>query len=197
MTRYFRAVALVGMLLLGACNMAISDHPMFGEKQRSKKVVLENGIWLQAKDDCVFDRKLPKEEWPTCAGWLELRDNRVVAASDASEGELPQAILIVDGKPPLVQAPVETRPNITIYGYLAIEPILYSKLHRVTEARIWPIPCGISIGTGASPKVDPYPGFSAECIPTTVEALRHAASKGPADPSDVVNVVWIDTPPDK
>ena len=61
---------------------------------------------------------------------------------------------------------------------------------------MWIVPCGISTGTGASPTVEPFPGFSAECIPDSIEALRKAAAKEPTEPGDVIHIAWAGPNPD-
>jgi hypothetical protein len=190
MIRSSRACLLIAAILLSACNAAISDRPIFSERQRSVKIVVADGIWLHVRDDCAVDRSLPKESWPKCAEWMEVKGNRIVAAVDKSDDQLPEEFLIVDGRPAIVQALAQTNPGTTLYGFMAFEPLKYGPGKRVIEARMWVVPCGTSTDNGASPSVTPFSGFSEDCVPQSVKALRRAAAKRPAQPDEIVVIAW-------
>ncbi len=93
---------------LSACNAAISDHPMFAEGDRSSKISLEDGLWFLVKPDCEIALVQPKESWPKCADWVIFSSNKAIKGSDAKPDQGPEDLFIVDGKPPLIQAKIET-----------------------------------------------------------------------------------------
>lgn len=165
---------------------------MFAEAQRSSKLSLEDGLWYLVKPDCTFEAAQPKESWPKCVDWVILRDHTAVKSSDTKPGEAPQDLFIVDGKPPLIQAKIDTNGSKEVYGFLALEARTRSPSGRITSADVWMVPCGIDqSASGATPQIKPYPGFTQDCRPTSVDALRAAAAKGPAQGSDVVQWKWV------
>jgi hypothetical protein len=188
-----RLFALFAMsALLGACNVAMSDKPLFGEPQRSSALRLEDGIWTLDKPECVADLAKPRKDWPACIDWVIVNGNKALLGSDSKPGDGPEDILIVDGKPPLLQAKVTTSGSPPTWGYLVFHPQATSKTGRVTAVEVWAVACGIQEpGTAASPKIHPYPGFNEECRTTSVDALRAAASKErPAD-TEIVTWRWV------
>ena len=62
------------LAMLGACNMVISETPMFDESDRAS-VIVKDGIWLSAANDCDFDPTPPEAKWPECAVWVVVRKN--------------------------------------------------------------------------------------------------------------------------
>jgi len=178
--------------VLSACNAALSDHPMFVEAERSSKISVEDGLWYLVKEECEITFTQPKESWPKCADWVIFSRNKSVKSSDNKPDEQPQDLFIVDGKPPLIQAKVEANGSKQAYGFLALEAKSFSPSGRITGAKVWMVPCGIDEAPeGANPKIKPYPGFSEDCQPSSTEALRAAASKGPAKTTDVVEWRWV------
>jgi hypothetical protein len=177
---------------LGACNAAISDHPMFQESERSSKLVLEDGTWLLVEPECDVDTAKPVESWPKCADWIVLSHNVAVKSSDNKPNEEPEDVFIVEGKPPLIQAKMKMNGSDLVYAFLALEAQAVSPSGKITDGKVWMVPCGIDEAVeGASPKVRPYPGFTEDCMPQTVDALRAAATKGPAKSSDVAEWKWV------
>ena len=177
---------------LGACNAALSDHPMFPESERSSKLVLEDGVWVLVKPDCTVDAAKLPDSWPNCADWVIFNHNAAVKSSDKKSDDGPEDVFIVDGKPPLIQAKMKMNGTDVVYGFLALDAVSFSKAGKITDGKVWMVPCGIDEATeGATPKVRPYPGFSEDCMPQSVAALRAAAVKGPSKPSDVAEWKWV------
>jgi hypothetical protein len=176
---------------LSACNAAVSDHPMFKEAERSARLTLEDGLWLLVEADCDVDTAKPTESWPKCADWIILSHNVAVKNSDNKPDE-PEDVFIVEGKPPLIQAKVKTNGSDIVYAFLAFETQARSASGKITDGKVWMVPCGVDESTeGATPKVRPYPGFTKDCMPQTVKALRAAAAKGPSKASDVAEWKWV------
>jgi hypothetical protein len=186
----FLLVAAAGPL--GACNAAISNHPMFQESERSSKLVLEDGLWLLVEPDCAIDTAKPTQSWPKCSDWVIINHNVAVKSSDNKPDEDPEDVFIVEGKPPLIQAKVKMNGADFVYAFLALEPQASSPAGKITDGKVWIVPCGVDeAAEGANPKVRPYPGFTEDCMPQSVDALRAAAAKGPAKASDVAEWKWV------
>jgi hypothetical protein len=175
-------------LLLGACNVAMSDKPLFGDAQRSSALVLEDGIWTLDEPDCKADLGKPRKDWPNCVDWIIVGGSKALVGSDSKPGDGPEDILIVDGNPPLLQAKVTTSGSPPTWGYLVFHSLGNSKTGRVTAVEVWPVACGTQEGNAANPKIHPYPGFSEECRTTSIDALRAAAAR--ERPADTETVTW-------
>jgi hypothetical protein len=160
---------------LPACNAAISERPLFPEDQRSKSLRLEDGLWYLMDSDCDVTIALPTDQWPGCAQWAIVRGDKIVRWSDSDSSGLPLDIFLVDGRPPLIQAQINTKDPRVAYGYFALQSGAQSAGHRVTTLRLWPVPCGKE--NPSTGKVDPYPGFTKECLTTSASAVRAAAKK--------------------
>jgi hypothetical protein len=174
---------------LTACNMAMSEGPLFAE--RSSTVILQDGLWTRLDPECTADRSQSKEKWPKCAGWMVLKDSKVVAGSDMKADEAAQDVFIVDGKPVLVQAAIKmTGPESSenFYGYFILEPKDRSTDGRITAIDFWPVPCGTTKGDG---NVSPYPGFDKDCRTTSVPALRAAAAKPRGADVEPMSLKWV------
>ena len=177
------------LALLGACNIAVSDKPMFSEEQRSSTLILADGLWVREKPDCEFDRSKPKEKWPKCADWMILKASKAIDGSDMKPEESVEDVFIADGDPPLIQAKIEPKDDKVIYGFLVLKVEQIGPSGKVRSGRAWTVPCGTS--QNGSTKISPYPGFSEECMPSSVAALRAAAAKGAAEPDDIVELRWV------
>ena len=189
---YWPLLLLIASVGLSACNAAISDHPMFQEAERSSKVVLEDGLWFLVKDDCAVEPAQPTSAWPKCADWVILGGGKAIKSSDSKPQEGPEDVFIADGQPPLIQARIKTNGSDVAYGFLALEPQAFSGAGKITDVKVWMVPCGIDQAPeAATPKVQPYPGFTEDCHPNSVDALRAAASKGPSKITDVVEWKWV------
>ena len=170
----------------------MSDKPLFGETQRSPTLILEDGIWTLDKPDCAADLAKPRKDWPACVDWVIVGGNKALLGSDSKPGDGPEDILIVDGKPPLLQAKVTTSGSPPAWGYLVFHPQGAAKTGRITAVEVWAVACGTQEpGSAASPEIHPYPGFSEECRTTSIDALRAAASKERAADTETVTWRWL------
>ena len=175
---------------LSACNVAMSDRPLFAEAQRSTTLILEDGLWLMVDANCEVDSAKDKAGWPKCANWVILKNNKIRTSSDTKPTEEPKNIFIVDGTPPLIQA--ESDDADPEYMFIAIESLTNSPARRIVSLNAWPVPCGIQDSKkGPSAKVAPYPGFDEKCRTKSVEALRAAAARGREPGTEVVQFRWV------
>jgi hypothetical protein len=118
--------------------------------------------------------------------------SKAVLGSDSKPGDGPEDILIVDGKPPLLQAKVTTTGSPPAWGYLVFHPQVVSKTGRITTVQAWAVACGTEEPRGGnSPKIHPYPGFDENCRTTSVEAVRAAASRERAPDTETVTWKWL------
>jgi hypothetical protein len=178
---------------LSACNMALSDKPLFAEPQRSSSVLLEDGLWTRPDPKCAADLSRPRQQWPKCAGWLILKNSKVVAGSDMKPDEGAQDVFIVDGKPVLIQAVIKMsgpERSEMFYGYFALDPQARSSAGRVTAVLVWPVACGVTKSDG---KVLPYAGFDKDCRTSSVSALRAAAAKPLNAEAKPMLLKWVRT----
>ena len=176
--------------LLGACNMVISEAPMFAESDRST-LAPKGGIWLAEMDDCKFDASKPESEWPGCALWLVVRNSgREVLMSDGKGQSQRIDFLIAVGTPAVVQGKwidEAKEPEVAYYGYYGIE---WRQLgvDPFAAASIWAVRCGVQ-GQSSS-EIAPYPGISAECRPSSKDAIR-AAAIASRNAGEVMSWRWL------
>ena len=60
-------LAICAALLLGACNMVHSDHPLFTAADAAGAASFRPGVWADPDPGCDFDPNLPVKQWPDCA----------------------------------------------------------------------------------------------------------------------------------
>lgn len=160
--------------LLGACNLVISESPMFTEAERSS-VGPKDGIWLSDEPDCVFDTDKAEAEWPDCAGWLVVRDSGREFWMRDGKGQSERGnYLIAGADPPIVQvkyADAAKEDGKTFYVFFGLEPSAPVAGGPFTAASTWEVQCGVKKGS----ETDPFAGISPECRPSSQEAIRSAA----------------------
>ncbi|MGH6633812.1 MAG: hypothetical protein ACREB0_10655, partial [Sphingopyxis sp.] len=77
--RFFAALLI---LVLGGCDVAVSEKPMFTDADTVGAPPLENGVWLmpeKIEDDaspCAVDVAKPVSTWPKCAAWALYRNGQ-------------------------------------------------------------------------------------------------------------------------
>lgn len=183
---------VVLLTLLSACNVAMSEKPLFGERERSSTIMLEDGLWALFDPDCSVSLQKPKAEWPKCAEWLILRDSKVIGGSEMKADERPQDLFIVNGKPPLLQVQTENDTAAAKYAYLVVDPKVRSAAGRETEVEIRRVECGVTKQDGTiGGKVRPYPGFDKDCLTKSVAALRSAAARPLAQDNRPMRWTWV------
>ena len=181
---------LAVLVLLSACNVAMSDKPLFAEDRRSSRLLLEDGIWTLAKDECVANLSKPRTDWPSCVDWVIISHNKAVLGSDSNPDEGAEDVFIVDGKPPLLQARVTSKGDAPFYAYLVFRPAVVSPAGRVSTAEVWTVACGTPEPGNAS-KINPYPGFTEHCRTTSIAALRAAANRERPQSNDIATWKWL------
>jgi hypothetical protein len=180
-------------VVLSACNVANSDHPMLAGEPRSA-VKLKDGLWVAEDPKCRVDRRRPVRRWPRCAYWLVFTDGNVVGARDAKPNDLPIQLVIAEGKPPIVELPLKEQgqEEAKLYAYVAIEPTRFDSKGAAVDLRLWGVACGIEEKTGSiQGKIRHFPGMDDDCHPASVEVLRTAAAAGPQGSDKKARWRWI------
>lgn len=162
--------------LLGACNMVISETPMFAEADRAATAP-RDGIWLRDDAECRFDFSRPESDWPECALWVVVRNSgRELEVSDGKKQRQYLRSLLSGGAPAIIEAQWTDDakyPAETIYGFYAYEAQPAGPDGRFVRASTWPVECGIQAKGGS--EIQPFPGITPECRPTSKEVIRAAA----------------------
>jgi len=176
--------------LLGACNMVISETPMFDESDRAR-LTPKNGIWIPEVDDCDFDASQPEDEWTECAVWVVVRNSgRELLLSDGKGQTERHDVIIASGNPPIIQGKwidEAKEPRAAYFGFYGLEwqqlaPDVFA------AASTWPVQCGIQAQSSSA--IRPFPGISAECRPSSKEAIRSAAAAS-RTAEQVVRWQWL------
>ncbi len=166
----------VACAALGACNMVISENPMFAAGDAAS-VIPRDGIWLAEDEECNFDPAPAETSWPRCAVWVVVRNSaRELQLSDGKGQSERIDSLFAAGEPVIIEArwtdsASETR-RVT-YGYFAVQPQQAQSDGRFVRASLWPVECGIQANKEA--EIRPFPGISPECRPGSKDAIRAAA----------------------
>jgi len=168
--------------LLGACNMVISETPVFTEADIGT-MLPRDGLWLADDPKCRFDSAKAESEWPECALWIVVRHSgrEMLVSNGKGESERVTAVF-TGGTPAIVQgewideAKEPRRPYYVFYAMDSREP---DSEGRFTRALVWPVKCG----TQETPNGDirPFAGISAECRPSSKDAIRSAAELSRGD----------------
>lgn len=174
-----RRLLLASLLpLLGACNMAISEAPMFAESDRATTLP-RDGLWLSSDKDCRFDSRRPEAAWPDCALWVVVRSAGAnILLTDGKGQSESIGGLIAAGDPMIMQGRwVDTakEPQRAYFGFYGIEPQQVGPDGRFSAATVWPVECGIQKSPGT--EIVPFQGIGPDCRPMSKEAIRSAAAQ--------------------
>jgi hypothetical protein len=176
--------------LLGACNMVISETPIFAENDRATSGP-KIGIWLAEMDDCRFDSSQPESEWPECALWVVIRDSgREVLLVDGKGQSQRVDYLIAAGTPAIIQGKwidEAKEPEEDYYGFYGLERRQVAP-DGFAAALTWSVRCGVQ--EPSSSRIQPFPGISAECRPSSKDAIRSAAVAS-RNAGEVMSWRWI------
>ncbi|HEU5482790.1 MAG TPA: hypothetical protein VFU80_06855, partial [Sphingomicrobium sp.] len=117
-------------------------------------------------------------EWPECALWVVVRDSGTEIHMTDGKGQS-QRIggLFASGNPMVVQGQYlddAKQPTKMYYAFYGLEPHEVGPGGRFAAASVWPVQCGVQEKPGA--EIRPYPGISPECRPSSMDAIRSAAT---------------------
>jgi len=176
MPRRFVLLLLPTLAALAACNMVISEMPVFAETDRGPEAP-KDGLWIGEDPECRFDPAGTESGWPDCAIWVVVREAGAMLLVSDRKGE-PQRVgaLFVAGNPGIIQArwvDDAKEPARPYYAFYAFEARDIDSMGRFTLASIWPVECGIQDKPNGD--IRPFPGISAECRPSSADSIRSAA----------------------
>ncbi|MEO7654155.1 MAG: hypothetical protein ABIS23_00540 [Sphingomicrobium sp.] len=170
-----RLCVVVAAILLDACNMVLSETPMFTEADRGA-IAPKNGVWVNDDEECRFDSSRSESDWPQCATWVIVRGlGEKIILSDG-KGQTEQFVALLSGDDPtILQAHwVDTaKDSRAYYGFYGVEPHDAGSDGRFSAASMWGVDCG-NQNQGSS-EIQPFPGITPECRPTSRDAIRSAA----------------------
>jgi hypothetical protein len=153
------AVLLIALTLpaLAACNQVYSRQPLVSEAREQGDPEFRPGLWSGGgrNDNCEFDIRKTRRDWPACAVGIEVRRGQMFLVS-GHDRTLFQTYRMVDGQPLLLQMHLSSdilkdsrvpEPKDTdnpLYGwtYAAITVVKTDAAARITEARMVEANCG-------------------------------------------------------
>ena len=178
------------LLLLGACNMAISETPLFAERDAAA-LKPRPGIWLSEDPDCRFDSALPEAQWPECAIWLIASSSAGEIVMNDGKGQAQSAhYIITKGQPPIVQIlwrGEAKEDGKAFYVFFGLEPGPAEPDGMFAAASTWEVKCGVKHGSD----IEPYTGISPECRPSSQESIRSAARASRATAEMAMRWRWL------
>lgn len=177
MTKLPQALALLPILWwVGGCNMVYSETAMFAESDRAE-LAPKDGIWLAEDNECRFESGKPETTWPECAVWVVSRQSgRDLQLNDGKGQAQRIGALIASVTPLIVQLQWlddAKQPATMHYGFFGLEPSPGAPEQHFSAASTWVVECGIQ-EKGES-QIQPFPGISVECRPSSKDAIRAAA----------------------
>ena len=194
------AIAIGGALVCSACNIVVSDEPMFGDEADAPE--LRPGIWAgDSEKPCDFDTSLPLREWPECANAIAIEPSGGFASIDEESGELERSEMSYQiGDPSLMELMVEENPFANgdedagpLYLYSAYRPVTRDAAGMVIEFRGWFVYCGPTVeGQGATES--PFEGltmYNGACFAKDVAALRNAAAESEKLDVKIGRARWV------
>lgn len=158
-----RGLVLAGAVMLGGCNMVVSERPWFDAPSGPQ---LKDGIWaIVDMDECAVDPAAALVDWPDCARPVLVRGGEYLGPASGDDDRPPAerldparwdkiAHVLADGTPQIDQIaakhPVGSgRPPVDgvdegkpFYIYTAVQPSATDSDGRITALRRWPVLCG-------------------------------------------------------
>ena len=173
-----RLTVSIVSITLAACNMLVSEKPMFADSDRSG-VLPEDGVWLAQDPECVFDIARPTSSWPDCAIWVVSQAAGNGLHLHDGKGEDEQIAALFTGSPPtlIVEAKLideKEKPPKSAFAYYALEPSATDGSGRFRTAVGWSVDCGIQ--EEGSSRIEHFPGVTEDCQPSSKEVIRAAAT---------------------
>lgn len=163
---------------LGACNMLISETPIYAEADRAS-LAPRNGLWLSLNRGCEFDSREAEAVWPDCAMWIVVRNQGAeILLSDGKKQVEVLGGFFAAGEPIIAQARwIDTakEPRRAYYGFYGVEPHQIGPDGLFSTASIWVVECGTQANQNAD--IVPYPGIGPECRAKSKDAVRNAAER--------------------
>lgn len=202
------ALTALASLTLCACNVVMSEGPLFTEADTGRAPPFRDGAWISMTAECRAQWRNPKAPPPQCAEHGEVRGGRLVPPDDPA-----QQVIVAGGGEPLIvqvrftQQEAATGEPFRIHIYGALKPTRLDERGRIVEARRWLVLCGEpppgagedSLRREEHLTENPLPGLSLDkelgiCRAATPAAVRNAARASEAWDDEKAVVRWISDP---
>ena len=209
-----RLLLVVGLLLLGGCNMLITKQPLFALSDAAATPQLREGVW-RAKTDakCAFNEARPVSSWPSCASGFVAMDGKV-RAYDNSKGKrrtTTSTFFLVGATPSVLQLPADDpgakkADDDPGYFYMGVRPTSTDRQGHVTAFTFWPVLCGPpppsdaknADGKARYGSLAPLPGLTMDqdnndCTTASQDAVHAAAAASEAwtKPDALLAAHWV------
>jgi hypothetical protein len=205
-------VALMGLTLLSACNVLVTDKPLFSAADEAGAPALKPGVWLLFEGPgCKLDPRTPIDEWPDCAGGGMVRGGEVIDHDEkAPKGVWEHSPFIFAAGDPRI-AQLQVKGQITTnagsqttlsYGYAGARPTKLDDQGRIVALSYWFVICGppppkdkngndSALGT-----LKPFPGLTmkphdATCTTDSQAVVRSAAIASEAFKDGPAEARWL------
>jgi hypothetical protein len=183
------------MVLLGGCNVVVTDQPLFFPSVEPGAPKLRNGLWViedPDKTDCGYDARKPVTRWPDCAEWMLVREGELLAYDAPGKGDRAgvgawnsMPFVLSAGEPMVLQfdGSDDGGPAFQYFGVVAIGPTQT----QLSAIKVWPVLCGppppadaMTDGKRRYVTLEPLPGLTVTdnsgCTATEASAVRNAAA---------------------
>ena len=71
MKRAHILILVAAALMLGGCNLVVSQTPVFRAADAAGAPPFKPGLWASPGPGCTFDESTPFDAWPKCANGSE------------------------------------------------------------------------------------------------------------------------------
>jgi hypothetical protein len=159
MKRAHILILVAAALMLGGCNLVVSQTPVFRAADAAGAPPFKPGLWASPGPGCTFDESTPFDAWPKCANGSEIRPDALVAtvdptavtaSSDSKAGSGPKKVdlqyVLAAGDPRVMQVdlhiPEAGLGQLGFFYFVAVKPTRFDDDGRITAAQMWPIQCG-------------------------------------------------------
>lgn len=204
---------LAALSLLGACNMVITQQPVFSRLDAYGAPQLRQGVWDQPPSAaCQFDKSAPLKTWPSCAQGAVVEPFKMSGFNDNNGKRAWTSLdyVLGWGRPQVLQAYLTSAtgdplPMPAFYFYIAVHPTQTDNLGRITAYKSWPVMCGPPPPAGAkgpdggTPRygtLSPLPGLTMDqggnnCSTASKAAIRGAAGQSRAWNKEITASHWV------
>ena len=202
-----RALLILAVLLLGGCNMVVTQTPMFTKADGAGAPGFRPGVWRgKPNAGCAFDETSPLDSWPACANGAIVDDDAISMVKTVNGARTVGAkisYVLAAGEPRILQLSVAGLPtglglSLSGYFYGGVQPTKTDDRGRIIAYTTWFVACGPPPpppAAGSSPNkisfatLSPFPGLVMDkagqnCTPNSGAALRNAAVESSRLPAD-------------
>jgi hypothetical protein len=152
-------ILLASALMLGGCNLVVSQTPVFSAADAAGAPSFKPGFWASPDPGCDFKESAPFDAWPKCANGSEIQRDAIVGTMEpttvtASSGDKtasgPKKValpyVLAAGDPRVMQVdlhiPEAGLGQLGFFYFVAVKPTRFDDDGRITAAQLWPIQCG-------------------------------------------------------